>query len=231
MPETHLLPLALAMLGFVGGHFLLSYPPLRSALIARLGEKPFQAIYSTLSLAFLVWAVTAYGQAPSLTLWDLEPFGRYLALAVMPLAMILVVAGLLSRNPTAVGGERLVGSEQAVAGIVTVTRHPFLWGVGLWSLVHLLANGDAASLILFGGMAVLSFGGMAAIDHKRSVALGATWQTLAGRTSRLPFLAVLQGRTRIDWAGIGWWRPALGLAAYAVLLQVHGWLFGMAAID
>ncbi len=138
-----------------------------------------------------------------------------------------MVAGLTTRNPTAVGGERLVGSERATAGILSVTRHPFLWGTGLFSLVHLLANGDAASLILFGGMAVLSFGGMAAIDHKRRLALGTAWQTLAGRTSGLPFLAALQRRARIDWDGIGWWRPVLGLALYAGILLSHGLLFGV----
>lgn len=230
MPDASLLSLALAMLGFVGGHFLLSYPPVRDILIRRLGERPFQVVYSSLSLAFLIWAVRAYGQAPRVELWSLEPYGRYLALAVMPLAMILLVSGLLSRNPTAVGGERLVGTAQALTGMTTVTRHPFLWGVGLWSLVHLSANGDAASLILFGGMALLSFGGMAAIDYKRSLALGEAWADLSGRTSRLPFLAALQGRTRIDWQGIGWWRPLLGLVAYAGLMQGHGWLFGMAVI-
>jgi uncharacterized membrane protein len=167
--------------------------------------------------------VRAYGQAPRVELWNLEPYGRDLALVVMPLAMILLVSGLLSRNPTAVGGERLVGTGQALSGMTTVTRHPFLWGVGLWSLVHLAANGDAASLLLFGGMA--------AIDHKRSLALGGAWLELSSRTSRLPFLAALQGRTRVDWRGIGWWRPLLGLVVYVALLQGHGWLFGVAAID
>jgi uncharacterized membrane protein len=231
MPDTALLSLALAMLGFVGGHFLLSHPRLRGVLVSRLGDKLFQVVYSSLSLVFLIWAVRAYGQAPRVELWNLEPYGRDLALVVMPLAMILLVSGLLSRNPTAVGGERLVGTGQALSGMTTVTRHPFLWGVGLWSLVHLAANGDAASLLLFGGMALLSFGGMAAIDHKRSLALGGAWLELSSRTSRLPFLAALQGRTRVDWRGIGWWRPLLGLVVYVALLQGHGWLFGVAAID
>lgn len=231
MSDTALLSLALAMLGFVGGHFLLSHPPVRSFLIKRLGDKPFQIVYSSLALVFLVWAARAYGEAPRLTLWQVGSFAHYLALAVMPLAMILLVSGLLSRNPTAVGGERLVASGQVLSGMTTVTRHPFLWGVGLWSLVHLLANGDAASLLLFGGMAVLSFGGMAAIDHKRSLALGADWAAFAGQTSRLPFLAALQGRSQVDWQGIGWWRPLLGLVAYALLLQGHGWLFGMVLVQ
>ncbi len=230
MPDATLLPLALAMLGFVGGHFLLSHPPLRTPLVARLGPRGFQAVYSLLALACLVWAVRAYAEAPRLPLWDLGPAARHATFAVMPLALILAVAGLTSRNPTAVGGERLVRSDRPAEGILTVTRHPFLWGAGLWALAHLLPNGDSASLILFGGMAVLAFGGMAAIDHKRGVMLGAEWDVVRGRTSRLPFLAALQGRTRIDWRGIGWWRPLLGLVLYFGLMQAHGWLFGAALV-
>ncbi|MGA7260503.1 MAG: NnrU family protein [Stellaceae bacterium] len=33
--------------------------------------------------------------------------------------------------------------------MVRVTRHPFLTGVGLWALVHLIGNGDVASLFFF----------------------------------------------------------------------------------
>ena len=43
----------------------------------------------------------------------------------------------------------------------------------------------------------------------------------------MPFQVILQGRTKLDLAGIGWWRPALGLAIYAVLLAVHEWIIGV----
>jgi len=38
---------------------------------------------------------------------------------------------------------------------------------------------------------------------------------------------VAQGRNRIAWREIGWWRPAAGLAAFAALLWSHGWVFGL----
>ncbi len=40
------------------------------------------------------------------------------------------------------------------------TRHPMLSGVTVWAAAHLLANGDLASLILFG-----SFGAFALFAH------------------------------------------------------------------
>ena len=149
---------------------------------------------------------------------------------LMPIALILAVIGLTTPNPTAVGGERLSDAARATRGIVTITRHPFLWGTTLWSVAHLAANGDAASVILFGGILILSLGGMAAIDHKRALRLGDTWEAFAAHTSLMPFAAAAAGRVKVDWKGIGWWRPVLGVLLYAILLYGHRWFIGVAVI-
>lgn len=230
MKDPQTLSLLYAMLAFVGSHFLLSHPPIRTRLIANMGDNVFKGVYSALALATLYWVARAYGAAPYHELWDLAEPGRRLPQIVMPVAFVLLASGLLSRNPTAVGGEHLIRQGMAVRGIFTITRHPFLWGTGLWSLAHLGANGDSAALILFGGMALLSFGGMAAIDHKRAVTLGTDWDTLRGHSSVVPFLAALQGRTTLDWRGIGWWRPLLGLGLYAGGMHGHQAMFGVSAL-
>src|SRR5262249_22947909 len=51
--------LTAAVLAFVGGHFLLSSPPLRRPVAARVGEVAFSGLYSALMLAAFVWMVTA----------------------------------------------------------------------------------------------------------------------------------------------------------------------------
>jgi uncharacterized membrane protein len=45
----------------------------------------------------------------------------------------------------------------------------------------------------------------------------------------LPFRAILEGRTAPDWAAVGWWRPAVALAIYLVLLALHETIFGVSA--
>jgi uncharacterized membrane protein len=40
-------------------------------------------------------------------------------------------------------------------------------------------------------------------------------------TSVLPFAALLSGRARMDWRGIGWWRPLLALIVYVGVLHLH----------
>ncbi len=220
--------LLLAMLAFVGGHFVLSAPPVRGKLTALLGERAFAGVYSLLMILALIWVVAAYRVAPPRVIWDLGPAVNLLPIIVMPFALILAVLGLIARNPTSVMGERFVSSQGSpVRGAATITRHAFLSGAALWSVAHLIANGDAASILLFGGMAILAIGGMHAIDHKRALKLGDAWKAFAAQTSRLPFAAALAGRTKIDWAGIGWARPVLGLGLYAVLLLFHDRLFGV----
>ncbi len=220
--------LFLAMLAFVGGHFLLSAPPLRSKLVAIAGEGAFAGIYSVLMILALIWVLAAYRVAPPRVIWDLGPWVNLIPIVMMPFALVLAVLGLIARNPTGVMGDAVLARHGAgVHGAATITRHPFLCAAALWAIAHLIANGDAASILLFGGMAILAIGGMAAIDHKRALKLGDNWQAFASQTSRTPFAAALAGRTKIDWKGIGWWRPALGLALYGVLIVFHDRLFGV----
>jgi len=219
-----------AVLAFVGGHFVLSWPPIRAKLVRALGQGLFTGMYSLLMALFLIWLLAAYRVAPPLVIWDFGPRVNLIPLLAMPFALILALSGLTSRSPTAVMGERLLERQvPVVAGALTITRHPFLCGVAIWALTHLIANGDAASIMLFGGMACLSIGGMVAIDRRRALELADAWTAFAARTSRLPFAAVLSGRSKPDWSGIGWVRPLVGLGLYVVLLFAHDWLFGVPA--
>ena len=176
--------------------------------------------------------LAAYRDAPFQTVWMPAPVFAWVPLVVMPFAAILMVAGLTTPSPTLVGGERFLDGAPGspAVGILSVTRHPFLWGTGLWALSHLLVNGDLTSMVMMGGIAVLSFGGMLHIDQRREASLGAAWGPMKLTTSLLPFGAIVTGRTRLDWRGIGWWRPLLGLAVYAALLHLHLGLIGVSPL-
>ena len=113
-------------------------------------------------------------------------------------------------------------------GIVRVTRHPFLIGVALWAGIHVVNNGDVASLLFFGSLAIVAGAGTVSIDAKRRRVLGGpAWDTFASRTSILPFAAILEGRNTLAARELGWWRPAAGVAAYALMLSGHAHLFGV----
>lgn len=230
--EGSLQQLLAATATFVCGHFLLSSRPLRQPLQARLGESVFLGAYSLVILATFAWMVSAYGQAGFVPLWDSPPALRWVPVLIMPLSAILVVLGLTSPNPTMVGGDKQIGElgVTTAQGIQTITRHPFLWGTTLWALSHLCVRGDLASVILMGGILVLSLGGMHHIDLRREASLGAAWGPLKLTSSILPFAAALSGRTPLDWQGIGWLRPASGLALYLALVFLHGPVIGIAVL-
>jgi len=222
--------LLLASAFFVGIHLFVSGTALRGRIVERIGERGFQGVFSLASLVGIVWMSSAYGDAPTDPLWSSGALLRWLALPVMLVAFLFAAIGLTSPSPTAVGGESALAGENAVRGIVRITRHPFLWGVALWAAMHLLLNGDVASLIFFGALAVLALAGTRSIDHKRARALGERWQRFSASTSNLPFLAIAQGRSRLDLGELGWWRVALGLVLFTGFLLLHPWIFGGAAL-
>lgn len=216
--------LLLAVACFVGSHFILASVNIRRRIVAVLGEAGFRVLYSLTAVAALAWTIIAYKAAPEIELWrGGAGLPRLLPTILLPFACILVVAGLTSRTVTMVGGESLAGEPDSVSGIATITRHPFLWGVVLWAVGHIAANGNAASLVLFGGMLILALGGMAHIDHRRRLTMGPDWGPIVMTTSVIPFLAAIQDRHRVDWRGIGWARPAGGIALYIALPFLHTW--------
>lgn len=220
-------PLLLAMATFVIGHFVLASLPVRQALIGMIGANGFRILFSIFALITMIWSVKAYIAAPYQELWAQTEALRHIPATIMPLACILAIAGISTRNITSVGGESMSPDDTPARGIVTVTRHPLMWGFALWALAHLAPNGDVASLIFFGGLAFLSLAGMAHIDHRRQSTMGSDWGPMALTTSAIPFVAYIQGRTTIDWKGIGLARLAMGIALYALLLMGHEWAIGV----
>jgi uncharacterized membrane protein len=143
-------------------HFGVSGTKLRDTLVARLGEGPYRGAFALASLLGLVWMGYAYRHAPTIPLWGLVLGFRPAAYVLVLIAFIFVVVGLATPSPTRVGMEsKLAQGSDIARGMVRITRHPFLWGVALGALVHLIVNGDFASLILFGSLLVLALGGTA----------------------------------------------------------------------
>lgn len=213
------LKLALATALFVGMHFVPS-TPLRAALVRSIGEKPYRGLYSLVALATIVWMSIAYVQAPRELLWT--PL-RHLPSALMPFVFVLLATGYF-RNPMLVGAEKLMSSDDPARGVIRITRHPLMWAVMLWAAVHVLARADLKSVIFFGGLLVLAAIGTVLMDLRKKA--NPDWARFAAVTSNIPFLAIAQGRNQIVWREIGWLRPSIGLAAFALVFWIHPWLFG-----
>ena len=216
---------------FLAIHLLVSGTQVRDALTGRIGQGPYMGLFSLASVAGLTWFGFAFAASRGQpAYWDLTPLTRQIQLGLMLLAMLLIVPGLATPNPTSVQQEGALDRPDVVKGMLRITRHPFLWGVAIWAAGHLLVNGDPASLVLFGTMLVLALTGTVSIDAKRRRALGAKYDAFVAQTSNLPFAAIAAGRQKPSLSEIGWWRIALAIGAWALIAWAHPYLFGVPAL-
>jgi uncharacterized membrane protein len=120
---------------FIGMHSVrMLAPAWRDRMAERLGEVPWQGLYSLVSIVGFVLLVWGYGlaRADPIAVYAPPMWTRHLSLLVMvPVFPLLLAAYLPGRI------------KQAV-------KHPMLAAVKLWAFAHLLANGNLADLILFG---------------------------------------------------------------------------------
>lgn len=230
---SDMMSLVLACAVFVGMHVLISGTALRGAFVRVIGEGAYMGLFSLGSLAVLVWVGMAYGAAfagDNWVYWTAPPGVTHLGTIVMALALLLAVPGLMTPGPTTAGMADQLSKGVEAKGIHRITRHPFLWGAFLWAAFHFAANGDRASLVLFGSFLVLTFIGTFSIDAKRKRAFGAAWDAYAATTSNIPFLAIISGRNKLALGEIGLVRLLAALAVFAGLLFAHPWLFGASPI-
>lgn len=218
--------LALAAVTFTALHLLIAGTRARDALVARLGERPYQGLFSLASAVVLGWLIWAYLKARQPAVTTLLDW-RWLGAALTFVAFMLIVTGLLTRGPTIVGGEKLMDREDPARGIHRVTRHPFLWGVALWALVHLAFNPGTANLLFFGTFLAVAVAGTFSIDAKRARAFGERWQRYAALTSNIPFAAIVQGRNRLVAGEIGWLAPGAAVAVFVAFVLLHTRFFGL----
>src|SRR5712691_7009011 len=216
--------LALATVVFLATHYV-SSTPLRSGLVALLGENGYLGLYTLASVATLAWMIWAYVKAPYERLWVGDEF-KVWAVVLMPVSLVLIACGALTRNPSAVRQESALRTMGEPRGILRVTRHPILWGIALWAAVHLISRGDTASLIFFGGFLLLAVSGTALQDRRKDRMIGVDWKRFAVTTSNFPFAAIMQGRNQFRFDEIGWGKVIAGFALYFVLAFLHPYLFG-----
>lgn len=210
-------------------HLLISGTRIRDRIVGVIGEGPYMGLFSLASIAAIVWLCFAFGAAradpANVAYWTITPATRDIAVTLVLLAFLLAVPGLLTNSPTRVAGGSVIDNPDAAKGMTRISRHPFLWGAAIWALAHLIANGRAADLVLFGSILLLSLLGTGSIDGKRQRALGERYSVFKSKTSNIPFAAIAQGRQSLKLGEI-WWRLLVGLAVWAVVLYFHPKLFG-----
>ena len=207
---------------FAVTHMGLSSAPVRSRLIAALGERAFLGVYSLAAFATfvpLVWLYFAHKHEGSL-LWYLgaSPVLRWIMYAGMALALSLLVAALARPSPAAI-----VPGKAEVGGVYHITRHPLFMAVGLYGLLHLLvARVNATELAFFAGFPLFAWAGCRHQDRRKLATGDEKFRRFHDETAFFPFTGpdALRGLREIRLPLV------IGIGLAIVLRVFHPQLFG-----
>ena len=181
--------LIVGLILFFGMHLVPTLGGVRENLVGRLGENQYKGLFSLLSFIGLILIVFGKARAGFEPLWNPPAWGAKAALVLMAPVFILVMAANMESN------------------VRRFLRYPMLLGITLWALAHLLANGDLASLLLFG-----SFGVYSLFDMWSASRRGA--ELMQDKAVWFHDVIVL----------------VVGVLAYLLLLEFHFELFGVPAV-
>lgn len=178
---------------FLGIHSVRIFAPAwRDAMRARLGDGPWRGLYSLVSIVGFVLIVWGFGMARADTgyLYDPPLWTRHLAALLMLFSFIAL--GIYGFPP---------------GRLKPILKHPMLVAIKIWAVAHLLANGETASVVLFG--AVLVWAVADRISVKR-------------RGAPVP----APGPVKWDVAAV-----AAGVVLYLLFIwRLHLWLIGVAPL-
>ena len=207
--------------GFAGAHLVLSSLPVRTRLVAAVGERAFQGLYSLVVLGLFIPLVLAYfaHKHTGAVLWAIPPgplrrWTMYVGIAV---AFVLVVGSQVTPSPA-----NLVPGEPRARGVLRITRHPFIMGTALWALLHLVANGTATDVVFFGGFVLFGVVGAWHQDARKLATNVPGYREFCAAAPFIPFTGAETLR------GLGEVVPAaaIGIAATVVVRYFHASWFG-----
>ena len=192
-----LISLTAASTALVGTHFALSHP-LRGALVRRLGDGGFMAIYSLVAAGCMVWMYFAFVASPSFDLPGSGEIGWVLA-TLLTLPALVLFLGSLRGNPAlpAPGADKF--TQRDPGGVLRVTRHPMMWGFALWALAHLVLLWSWRTTIVASAILVLALVGARLQDAKKEALMGEGWAAWEAKTSYWPRWSKLLSAGWVLW--------------------------------
>ncbi len=150
--------LCIGVLLFMLVHFVpsLARGP-RGLLINYIGEQPYKGFFSLLLIISIALMVIGWRSTTPVSVYLPPSWGA-------PLTFVLMLISVM-----------LFGAAHQPTRIKRFVRHPQLTGMLVWSLSHLLSNGDSRSLVLFGGLVLWALIEMLLINRREGA-----WQRPSG---------------------------------------------------
>ncbi len=177
--------IVLGLLVWSGAHLFKSAAAgTRAEVGAALGPKLSKGLFALAILAGLVMMILGYRAAPFVPLWTPPGWTVHL------------------NNLLMLGAVGVYGFGMSKGRARALLRHPQLTAVVIWTVAHLLVNGDLAALLLFGGIGLWALASMAAINRRDG-----PWQRPEPGPAKRDLVLV-----------------AITLVLFGVITAVHAWL-------
>ena len=162
----------------------------RANFIARRGRALYRGVFALLILCSIILMVSGWRAAHPVAVYQPPEWGRGAAYVLVLFTFILFVAA------------------KRLTNIKRILRHPQLIGVTLWSISHLLANGDSRSLLLFTGIGLWALIEIVMINRRAGI-----WIKPAPVPVHRDIITIV-----------------IGVVLYLVLLKLHPYLSGTTLI-
>jgi uncharacterized membrane protein len=159
-------------------------PEARASLGRAVGAGPSKGIMALFIALGLVLIIVGYRRAPFVPVYEPPAWGIHV------------------NNLMMLGAVLLMGAGKSRGRARSWLRHPMLSGVLVWALAHLLVNGDAASLVMFGWLGLWAVASMLIINAREPA-----WIRPAPGPASGDLRLVL-----------------VSLAVFAVIVTIHTWL-------
>lgn len=109
---------------------------MRTGIIEKVGLKPYKGMFALTILASVVLIVIGWRSIEPQYIYYPEAWMRHVTFLLVLIAFILFAAAKSKTN------------------IKRILRHPQLTGLVIWSIGHLLANGEDRSIVLFATLGI-----------------------------------------------------------------------------
>ena len=109
-------------------------PTIKSYLVNKFGENVYKSLFSILILTALFLMIYGWRHSDTFHVYQLPDY-------VYPVSTLLMLCSYI-----------IYGSAVLPTRLLNYIRHPQLISVFIWSVAHLLSNGDCRSILLFSGM-------------------------------------------------------------------------------
>lgn len=184
--------LTLGLAVFVAVHLLSSVVPSAcTSLKGAIGENAFRGAYSLLVLGGIVMIVIGWRSSIPVVVYAPPVWGTSVAFFLMLVSVFLF------------------GASHAKTNIKRYVRHPQLTSVLVWSIAHLLSNGDIRSLTLFGTLGLWALIEIPLINRREG-----TWE----KPERASMRSEVIGAT-------------ISVVVYLVLIALHPYYAGVSPLQ